>query len=67
MELRSLLLCAAVLGLAIGAMLACLEAVQAEQPVVYVYRSDGLEIAPADVSALIEEARRITGESAGDA
>lgn len=63
-EFKTMILLAAVLGLAIGAMLAYLETVQAEQTfITYVYRSDGLDLPPSDISALHEEVRRIQGEA----
>lgn len=63
-EFKSLLLLAAVLGLAIGAMLAYLETVQAEREfIAFVYRPD--DVPAADISALHEEVRKIQRE-AGD-
>jgi hypothetical protein len=63
-EFKSMMIMAAVLGLAIGAMLAYLETLQAEQTfVTYVYRSDDLP--PADISALHEEVRRIQKDAGG--
>ena len=63
-EFKAMVVLAAVLGLAIGAMLAYLERLQAEQTfITYVYRSDGLDIPPSDISALHEEVRRIQKDS----
>jgi len=57
-EFKSLVLLAAVLGLAIGIMMAYLETLQAERSfIAYVYRAE--DVPPADISALHEEVRRI--------
>jgi hypothetical protein len=59
-----MVLVAAVLGLAIGVLLAWLETVQSERAfITYVYRPD--EVPPADISALHEEIRRIQGDADG--
>jgi predicted small lipoprotein YifL len=60
-EFKSMVILAALLGLAIGALLAYLETVREEHMLtVYVWRPD--ELPPADVSALHEEVRRIQRE-----
>jgi len=57
-DFKTMVLLAAVLGLAIGVMMACLETAQAERTLTfYVCRPD--DIPPADLSALHEEVRRI--------
>lgn len=61
-EFKTMILLAAVLGLAIGAMLAYLETVRAEREfIAFVYRPD--DIPPADISELHEEVRRIQREA----
>jgi hypothetical protein len=63
-EFKAMVLLAAVLGLAIGALLAYLETVQAEQVfITYACRPD--EVPPADLSALHEEVRRIQEDADG--
>lgn len=60
-EFKMMMLTAAVLGVAIGVLMAYLETVRAEQMfVAYVCRPDDLP--PADISALHEEIRRIQKE-----
>lgn len=65
-ELKAAAVLAVLAGLAAGLILAWAEMLRREQQLVnYVYRPD--EVPPADVSALLEEARRITGEADGGA
>jgi hypothetical protein len=57
-DFKVMVLLAAVLGLALGALLAYLDTVRAEQEfVVFVYGRD--EVSPADISLMHEEVRRI--------
>ena len=60
-EMRLAIIFCALIGFGIGAVVAMLEEMNRTRITVYLYDPD--DISPADISALVEEAKRITGES----